>query len=1089
MVSFSQARVGLRMACLLFAALFCLMALPRPAAMAAGSPMVSGSVVRDFARITFYWMEKVGFNTQLNGNRLTVRFDRPVNPDFGEILRSLHPYVQKAELSGDQRTIIFTLNQPYHIRTFITETESGIDLVGINDAPPVEVTPTAPEPVQTAQTTPPPAQPVLAPPAPARKPTAPAQPAPVRTPQPAAEPAPEPSPAPAPAPTPAPQPRVSGIAAPPIETVVEQPLPEEPAAPVPQPGSFVPANDVASPAGVITGPIMQLQLRTENEMPTLHFPWEERVASAVWTRNNTVWILFNKPVQVSGLQQLVNDSGNWLRHAEQLGGEDHTVLRLVTRKPVTPIAKKVPQEYGWNIQMSNQQTPPETVIKPTINTESQEPFLFFELAQADGPYDVIDPQVGDTLRITPLFASSTGIWPGRALVDVTLLPTAQGIALIPQADAVAVTRLRNGLRVSAPDGLFLSPDAGMALPAAQGSAAPDTIRGSEAFKPTLFPYREWLAADGTADDYMEMKAYLLYEVSTAPSPLRQNQWRKRLAELYLAEKLYSEALSVLERIRETDPVFFQNEKLAAYEGMAYLMLTRHAEAARSFNDPTLDNEPEAPLLRSAANAAQGGGPDEVAMPYLELNDAYIRQYPPDFRQRLAIIAANQAIRMEDYIAPMKVFASLEDDDMDEDIKPYITFLKGSIASEVGREDDAKRFWQELADNPADRQFRARAAYALTLLQLREGEITPQEAAETLDRLRIVWRGDDLEQNLLTVLGQLYVNLGDYWRGMKAWEELLQYFPNTPAALNAYQRLSETFVNLFMDNAANELTPLEALALYNEFQELTPLGPEGDRMLRKLVDRLVAVDLLDEAASRLENQIEYRLQGEEKSVVGARLALIYLLNREPAKALRTLQSTREENVPASLSLERNRLAAQALLEYERPERALEMIEGDYSTEGEAVRLQAYWELEDWANVVDIVELMFRNRPDRAAPFDEMEGQHLLQLAMAYIFLGEYDQLDYLRTSYSPLMEDHPLEDEFLFLTQERTAIDPEDFQQVNQTITGLKTFMDNFRAEVEEKGLSGAIEADAGGATAPAGAEAAMDAAADEIAAEEEASDE
>ena len=36
------------------------------------------------------------------------------------------------------------------------------------------------------------------------------------------------------------------------------------------------------------------------------------------------------------------------------------------------------------------------------------------------------------------------------------------------------------------------------------------------------------------------------------------------------------------------------------------------------------------------------------------------------------------------------------------------------------------------------------------------------------------------------------------------------------------------------------------AMFYEFRELTPIGRRGDEMIRRLADRLVAVDLLDQA---------------------------------------------------------------------------------------------------------------------------------------------------------------------------------------------------------------------------------------------------
>ena len=67
------------------------------------------------------------------------------------------------------------------------------------------------------------------------------------------------------------------------------------------------------------------------------------------------------------------------------------------------------------------------------------------------------------------------------------------------------------------------------------------------------------------------------------------------------------------------------------------------------------------------------------------------------------------------------------------------------------------------------------------------------------------------------------------------------------------------------------------------------------MIRKLADRLVPVDLLDQAAELLQHQVDHRLQGAARAQVATRLAVIYLMNRKPDRALATLQSSRSSEL--------------------------------------------------------------------------------------------------------------------------------------------------------------------------------------------------
>lgn len=1020
----------------------------------AGNPLVTGNVVRDYARITFYWPEKIDMTATTDGNRLVVNFDRPVNPNFGEMLARLYPYVQRADLAANRRTIVFTMQKPYRIRSFITDSESGVDILGIYEDPAVPATQTAAAPTPAPSASPPASQqpsrteaPVPRPKPDTAPPAAPASEQPATTPEPpkTAEPAPPP-----PAPPAEPEePKVTPPAPVPAPAIAT-------AAPVePVKASAIPEAEVTTAAvarlqdfGAIHGEHLPVTLTTIDKHPHLLFPFRERVAAAVWQRGRTVMVLFDKPVALAGLETVRHEGRSWLRRAEQLGGEQFTLLRLDLVTDLHIQSSKDRQGYGWQLRISGNRITPQETITPVTRNAADGMFVFLPTTHMGRTHHLLDPQVGDPLDVTTLYASDSGVFPPRSFVDFELLSTQQGIAVSPKNDAVQVTQMENGVRISAPNGLFISE--GLDNDAAVAAGVWD--ERDRLFKPSLFPHREWRV--GSLEEFRERETALLNDIVTAPAGLEKNTSRMELARLYFTRELYNETLGVLTTIRRDDLDFFRANKLAALEGAAHLLSYRIPEAALSFSSDTLNNMEEGELLRKAASAAMN--PDADLVPYMEYNDSYIRQYPPALRQRLAIIAANHAVQKRDFRSPSDIFTSLDEDRLSGEVADYIAYLKAKVAASAGRRAEAERIWGQLAAKIEDRQFRARAEYSLVILGLEEGTLPPDEAIRRLEALRIVWRGDDLERSLLAVLGQLQVSQGNYWEGMKAWEELLENYPNSPAALEAYQRLAETFRMLFMEDGADNMDQVKALALYNEFQELTPIGRDGNTLIQKLVDRLVGVDLLDEASARLENQVQYRLNGEEKSRVGARLAVIYLLAREPEKALTALQNSRVDDVPASLSLERNRIAAQALIDLDRPDQALTMIEGDYSPDGENVRLEIYWSKEDWPYVIDIIELMLRQRTDLDAPFTEREGQRLLQLALAYVFVGEFDQLKYLREAYAPVMEGNPYRDEFLFLTQERIPTNSENFSQTIENIGSIESFMDGYRDRLRDSGLSEAV---------------------------------
>src|SRR6201999_4035733 len=96
--------------------------------------------------------------------------------------------------------------------------------------------------------------------------------------------------------------------------------------------------------------------------------------------------------------------------------------------------------------------------------------------------------------------------------------------------------------------------------------------------------------------------------------------------------------------------------------------------------------------------------------------------------------------------------------------------------------------------------------------------------------------------------------------------------------------------LFLDGRADGLEPVQAVALWYEFKDLTPVGADGDLMVRKLARRLVDVDLLDQAADLLKYQVDNRLDGVAKAQVATDLATLYIMDRKPEAAIEALNGS-------------------------------------------------------------------------------------------------------------------------------------------------------------------------------------------------------
>ena len=211
-------------------------------------------------------------------------------------------------------------------------------------------------------------------------------------------------------------------------------------------------------------------------------------------------------------------------------------------------------------------------------------------------------------------------------------------------------------------------------------------------------------------------------------------------------------------------------------------------------------------------------------------------------------------------------------------------------------------------------------------------------------------------------------------------------------------LATAFRALFLGGGADGLQPIQALALFYDFRELTPVGADGDMMIRKLAQRLVAVDLLGEAAELLEHQANNRLEGVPRAQVATDLALVYLMDGKPEAALTAIGASRTTVLPSALLLERRIIEARALMQLGRLDHALEIVGRDGSPDAVAVKAEIYWKQGEWAAAGAALEQSLGGRWSSAAPLSAGEETRLLKAATAYSLAENGGALARLRSRF-------------------------------------------------------------------------------------------
>ncbi|OAN46236.1 hypothetical protein [Magnetospirillum moscoviense] len=949
--------------------------------------MVRGGEHTGFNRLVFDWPKPVGYAVNATEGQAVIAFERPANVNTNALEASLPADVKFAEArpQGKGTAIVLTLPPGMRVRHFTSGPKVAIDLVRAVGSPP---------PPRTNGVAPPPLAPA---------PGAADQPAPPPAPAPAA-PAAQPAAAPAPGPSSPPAP---------------------PAPPV--------AVEPPKPAG------MSVSLGVGFDQPT---------GAAVFRRAGWLWLVFDRKAEID-TKLLRRTGGEVVQFVEQVPNiKNGTAIRLITRPGYNPSIRKEGQL--WVFDLSEQPLAP----RMPLTVERQFDFeergrLLIPIGESPGQALVVrDPEVGDLIQVMAVTNIGAGIPVETVVPGAELLATAQGVALVPQADGVRLDSARAAVEVSMPGGLYLSRD----LPAAGGGGTAGSPVGTgeamvSAGGPLDLP--RWMR--GGHDKFVPEHQKLLQRFALV-KPEDKNAQRLEIARHFLANGMAAETLGELKIVAAADPAMLDNPNFRAPRGVAQFLMRRDAEALEDLSHPSLAKDPPSQMWLAAVRARTSGEPGKQAL-ILRLAHEDIKGLSPRLRMALGQIAATAAAQGGDPKAANRILEAINGPGLSRRDAGEISYLQGMAAEAAKSYDQAISRYRE-AEESESRPARAYAGRARIELQLRRGMINASDAARQLEKLRFAWREGDYEYYLLKRLTELILADNRWADGLRLARSLSETYSDHPDIATIQKMMSDSFDKLFLGGAADGMPPIAAIGLYDEFQELTPSGTKGDEMIRKLADRLAAVDLLERSAELLRHQVQFRTQGVEKARIGARLAFLDLSDRRPGLALDSLEQSEVEGQPPELYNQRRYLRVRALADLGRVAEALALIVNDHSEKANQLRAEIYWDLKNWPEVAKALETLIE-KPEGAMAIPPQTAKRLMDLATALTLARDERGLQRLRRDFGTKMAKTEYREAFDLLTSEaeRGII---DYRRVGDKIKQVESFhgfMADWKNRVQSQGLS------------------------------------
>jgi hypothetical protein len=760
----------------------------------------------------------------------------------------------------------------------------------------------------------------------------------------------------------------------------------------------------------------------------IDFPFAVPTPAAAFTRGRAIWLVFDSAakIDISAL-----DGESWIRAPTVRHGDDgEAVLRIPLEQP--KLASFFSEGSGWVLTIGEsvvEPTKPITIARSIVGKGRSS--ITIPFVEPRKLHRISDPQVGDQLLVVTALAPARGFLKEQDFVELRALSSTHGVVIQPLADDVVAELSGDKIVISRPGGLSLSSSA---------VASRDNSNNSMP-QPVMFDTQTW-GFDRQAK-FEQRQSELLARAAAAPEAKRRAA-RLDLARFYLARDMGAEAKGVLD-VATTDERADDDVTGTVLKAVANVMMRRPEEALKELANPKIGDNADAPIWRAMAHALQGHWAS--AREQFKNVEVAVGALPIELQREVKSEWLRCAVETRDFAGASSLLNDFETLGIPPETAPAVQVLSGRVEEGLGHNTDALNAYR-LAASSRDRPYAAKGQLREILLRHKLGDLKHQDVIDQLEQLTTTWRGDETEAEGLRLLAHLYTQDKRYRDAFHVMRTALLAHPNSDLTRKIQDEAAATFDSLFMSNESDRMPAIEALGLFYDYRELTPIGRRGDDMIRRLADRLVSVDLLEQAAELLQHQVDHRLQGAARAQVATRLATIYLMNHKADKALAVLQATRLSEITTDLRDQRLLLEARAMSDTGRHGLALEVIEGMKGREALRLRADILWAGKKWREAAEAIELLYADRWSQSAPLSDLERRDVLRGAIAYALAEEPMGLKRFRDKYYAKMVDGPDRQAFEVVSAP-IGSSAKEFRAVAAAIGGLDT-LDAFLKEMRAR---------------------------------------
>ena len=766
--------------------------------------------------------------------------------------------------------------------------------------------------------------------------------------------------------------------------------------------------------------------RTSDDL-RLMFPFKTPVPAAAFRRADSIWVIFDTDKAVD-TDAIVREGSPIVADVTSFDLPKGKALRVRLARP--QLAAFSNDDRGWVLTIADKIQSPSLPLVVTRNVaDPAHASVSIAIAKAGQLHRLNDPDAGISLMVATALGPASGLMKRQNFVEFSLLESIHGVVVQPNADDITMEISSDKAILGRPGGLTLSA-AMMAPERATATARP------------VFDVKEW--RDNQNADFIATRDRLMTAAAQSSGEQRMPA-HLDLARFYVARGFYPEAKGILDlafsEVKQGD----EDPHSLIVHAVASTLFGRPEQALKDLANPAVGNNFDSQLWKALAYARLGRWAD--AREKFKNVEFALTSQPVDLQRIVVLDAFRASLEVKDFAG-----ATTRSNDLDvvgtaPDQLADAALLRGRLAEALGREKDALSEFQTAADSE-DRPAAAEAKLLSVALRQKRNEIGEDDALRDLETASMVWRGDGIEVQNLQLLSRSYAARGRYAEAFAAARNATKLQPNSDISRKLQDESSALFEQIFNGAKGDDFPPVEALALFYEYRELTPIGRRGDEMIRRLADRLVAVDLLDQASELLQYQIDKRLEGAARAQVATRLAMVYLMNRKPDRAIAALRTTRIADLAGEVRQQRLLLEARAQSDIGRHDLALDIVSNVGGREAIRLRSDVYWAARRWRESAEQIELLYGNRWRDFQPLTTLEKSDVIRAVVGYSLSEDAIGLARFREKYGPKMDGE--DDRAPFdLASKPASANSADFARIAKMAATIDT-LDGFLREMKTR---------------------------------------